>query len=189
MDADSPAFAQCYRSMIGMGHFEQRGLCQQRLISNGFPEGYPPQDRSTGLEVEEVAGRQVRQAAQLDLNSASFCRHDGCETGFAILYGSGKLPVIDMLFRCARLRLTSRYLESNSVEEDRAQLRSVVYEFARIKLRRLLAYPRLTVLETRRVLLAFETAAVGTETACSQGRRSHTSTVSGPFLHNRTYGA
>jgi hypothetical protein len=36
-----PAFAQCYGSMIGISHFEQRGLCQQRAyLKRTFPEGY-----------------------------------------------------------------------------------------------------------------------------------------------------
>jgi hypothetical protein len=36
-----PAFAQCYGSIIGISHFEQRGLCQQRAyLKRTFSEGY-----------------------------------------------------------------------------------------------------------------------------------------------------
>lgn len=57
-----------------------------------------------------------------------------------------------------------------AVEEHPAKLRDVVYELARINLRRecFLSYPRLTVLETRQVLLAFETAVERYENALSQ---------------------
>src|SRR4051794_15214545 len=56
------------------------------------------------------------------------------------------------------------------VEHDPAQLRNLVYELARVKLQRecLLACPRWTARETRRALLALETAVERVETASSQ---------------------
>src|SRR5215831_3229692 len=78
----------------------------------------------------------------------------------------------------------SRHLEPSSLErnfsmvlvrtiealkEDPAQFRNAIYELARVKLQRecLLNNPPMSVLETRRLMLAFETAIEGIESSWS----------------------
>ena len=62
----------------------------------------------------------------------------------------------------------SRTLQS--IKDDPAQLRNAIYELARIKLQRecFLTVPPLTVLETRRLMLALETAIERVEAVSSQ---------------------
>src|SRR5262249_7510844 len=56
-----------------------------------------------------------------------------------------------------------------AIELDPAQLRNAVYELSRIKLQTECSkYPPLAVLETRRILLAFEAAVERIETASSE---------------------
>src|SRR6478735_10796290 len=62
----------------------------------------------------------------------------------------------------------SRTLQS--IKDDPAQLRNAIYELARIKLQRecFLTVPPLTVLETRRLMLALEAAIERVEAVSSQ---------------------
>src|SRR4051794_28667326 len=57
-----------------------------------------------------------------------------------------------------------------SIKDDPAQLRNAIYELARIKLQRecVLTVPPLTVLETRRLMLALETAIERVEAVASE---------------------
>lgn len=62
-----------------------------------------------------------------------------------------------------------------SLKDDPSQLRNAIYEFARVKLQQMAwdRSPPLSVLETRRLMLALETAIERIETASSQHDPSH----------------
>src|SRR6476661_8569822 len=104
---------------------------------------------------------------------ASELQQSGKQDGFAVT--SAQVDFSSVLARTI-----------DSVRDDPAQLRNAIYELARIKLQReaWARSPPMSILETRRLMLALETAIERVETLSSQKDRGHLLKRQGRLLEN-----